>query len=89
VSALQLCDDGTCQANCENPVLDEDLDGVDDTMDVCPATPEGATVDAQGCDSTQSFMLWLDTNKWYVIVGVLGVGIVIGLVVYFGKKGKR
>jgi hypothetical protein len=89
VSTLQLCEDGTCQATCDNPGLDEDLDGVDDTMDLCPATPAGATVDAQGCDSTQSFMLWLDTNKWYVIVGALGIGIVIGLVVYFGKKGKR
>ncbi|MFW2404730.1 MAG: discoidin domain-containing protein, partial [Gammaproteobacteria bacterium] len=31
------------------PAADEDGDGVDDTRDLCPGTPAGSTVDADGC----------------------------------------
>lgn len=31
------------------PAADEDGDGVDDTIDLCPATPAGSDVDATGC----------------------------------------
>ena len=39
---------------------DKDLDGVYDHLDQCPDTPEGATVDVNGCEV---FDLPLDNNK--------------------------
>ena len=33
----------------ERPMVDSDGDGVSDQFDRCPDTPQGATVDAQGC----------------------------------------
>lgn len=39
--------------DCENEDdrLDDDKDGVSNTIDQCPATPEGATVDSTGCEA--------------------------------------
>jgi len=38
------------------PAADEDGDGVDDSIDLCPATPAGSTVDADGC-------IFIDTDN--------------------------
>jgi len=35
------------------PASDTDLDGVPNSEDICPSTPAGATVDAQGCSIDQ------------------------------------
>jgi OmpA-OmpF porin, OOP family len=43
---LAVVDPATGRRDCS---VDTDGDGVDDTLDHCPGTPEGATVDARGC----------------------------------------
>lgn len=37
----------------DDDVLDGDDDGVSDALDLCPGTPEGAAVDANGCAASQ------------------------------------
>lgn len=32
------------------PADDQDLDGVEDSLDICPDTPSGATVNSEGCE---------------------------------------
>ena len=36
-----------------NSTLDQDLDGIEDSLDQCPDTPAGESVDANGCGQTQ------------------------------------
>lgn len=43
---LAVVDPETGRSDCET---DSDRDGVTDTLDQCPGTPEGTPVDAQGC----------------------------------------
>ena len=44
----------TVAAGCGvTPPVDSDKDGVPDSSDKCPATPAGATVDANGCSASQ------------------------------------
>jgi len=35
--------------------MDDDNDGIDDDSDVCPGTPAGEPVDAEGCSASQIF----------------------------------
>jgi outer membrane protein OmpA-like peptidoglycan-associated protein len=45
------------------PVLDTDGDGVPDTMDRCPNTPRGTSVDATGCSCQASAQLQFAFDK--------------------------
>ena len=44
-----MADDEPAPAPAEEPALDSDGDGVIDSLDQCPNTPAGASVDANGC----------------------------------------
>ena len=45
------------------PVLDADQDGVPDSLDTCPGTPLGTTVDASGCPVQSSPPPVLDSDQ--------------------------
>jgi hypothetical protein len=40
------------------PVLDDDADGIPDTLDRCPGTPPGEEVDSEGCTQTAFCARW-------------------------------
>lgn len=51
---------------------DEDRDGIRDLMDLCPGTPAGARVDADGCP--------IPAWQWWEVQALAGVLVVIALV---------
>lgn len=59
ISTLQMVRTGNTQNIKDNdtgttpPALDTDMDGVTDDADLCPDTPNGETVDSDGCSDSQ------------------------------------
>ncbi len=49
--------------------VDIDGDGVDDANDLCPSTPAGMAVEADGCRVWQKFVLVVDTPSWVISRG--------------------
>ncbi len=49
------------------PLLDSDLDGVEDAKDLCPNTPFDATVNSHGCGESQSPF---QAQRWSLQLGV-------------------
>ena len=48
-----VSDYSTVEKSIVNVQTDEDKDGIDDSVDVCPNTPEGEKVDQNGCSEKQ------------------------------------
>lgn len=62
--------DPNCTEESEQPP-DEDGDGVADTLDTCPDTPTGESVDAEGCSAEQRDSPGLGINRRPVAAGGL------------------
>lgn len=56
----------TVDANGCKIVLDDDHDGVPNSMDKCPNTPQGAAVNADGCPETVNLHINFENNSYTV-----------------------